>query len=74
MLKKVTVEEAQARLKKLILEMTPGDELAIMNHETEEARLSPIKPSRPEPGLFKDILIEISPDFDEPLDEMKKYM
>jgi len=72
MLKKVTVEEAQARLKELILEMTPADEVAIMIHETEVARLLPIKPRRPEPGLCKDMIIEISPDFDEPLDEMKK--
>lgn len=77
MLRMVTIAEAQERLRELIHEMTPDDEVAIMSQGTEVARLLPVvpaKPRRPELGLFKDILIEIAPDFDEPLDEMKEYM
>ena len=74
----IPIEEAHAHLKELIEGLSPGDEVLItMNHKVV-AMLATPKPSnhseRPAPGLCKAMILEISPDFDEPLDDMKEYM
>ena len=71
------IEQVQDRLKELVHQLTPGDEILITENDRAVARLvyegSP-EASRPKPGLGKGSIIYISPDFDEPLDEMKEYM
>ena len=73
----IPIEEAQSHLKELIEGLAPGDEVVItMNHKIVAMLVSP-KPQnseRPAPGLCKEMILEISPDFDEPLEDMKEYM
>ena len=75
----VTVDEAQVKLKQLIRQMSPGDEIIIIENQQPVAKLvgGPVKPQpmhRPGPGLCKGMVTYIVPDFDAPLDDMKKYM
>jgi antitoxin (DNA-binding transcriptional repressor) of toxin-antitoxin stability system len=75
----VTIEEAQARLKEIIRQMTPGDEVVITDYHQPVARLvseqpKTAKPLRPGPGLCKGAIVYMAPDFDAPLDDMKEYM
>jgi len=72
----VTIEEAQAKLKELVHQLAPGDEIIITENDQAVARLRsgsghPIK--RPLPGLGKGSVLFMAPDFDEPLDEMKEH-
>ena len=75
----VTLEEAQAKLKEIIHQLTPGEELVITENELPVAKLvceqtkPQIKP-RPGPGLGKGMITFIAPDFDAPLQDMKEYM
>lgn len=71
----VTIEEAQAKLKELVHQLAPGDEIIITEQQKTIARLrgesvSPVK--RPPPGLGKGSIVYMAEDFDEPLDEMKE--
>jgi len=73
----VTIEEAQAKLKELLHELSPGEEIIITEQHRTVARLrseleQPVK--RPPPGLGKGSILHMSADFDEPLDEMAEYM
>jgi antitoxin (DNA-binding transcriptional repressor) of toxin-antitoxin stability system len=73
----VTIEEAQAKLKELVHQLAPGDEIIITENQQTVARLrseleQPVR--RPPPGLGKGSILYMAPDFDEPLDEMKEYM
>ncbi len=73
----VTIEEAQAKLKELVHQLAPGDEIIITEQHRTVARLrgevdQPVK--RPPPGLGKGSIVHMAPDFDEPLDEMREYM
>lgn len=73
----ITIEEAQAKLKEIIHQLAPGDEIIITENHQTVARLrseseQPVK--RPPPGLGKGSILYMSPDFDEPLDDMKDYM
>ena len=72
----VSLEEAQGRLKELILQLGPGDELIITENDRPIATLS-AKPaaerSRRVPGLGKG-MISILPDDDEHLDDFAEYM
>jgi len=73
----ITVEEAQAKLRDLIHQLSPGDEIIITeNHQTVARLRSASEKStlRPPAGLGKGSVLYMSPDFDEPLDEMKEYM
>jgi prevent-host-death family protein len=75
----ITLDEAQAKLKELIRQMAQGDVVIITENEHPVARLvtEPPKPklgSRPSPGLGKDMITFIAPDFDAPLEDMKEYM
>jgi antitoxin (DNA-binding transcriptional repressor) of toxin-antitoxin stability system len=75
----VTIEEAQANLKKLIHQLAPGEELIIIENQQPVAKLvndqpAPTKLSRPGPGLCKGVITYMAPDFDEPLEDMKEYM
>jgi prevent-host-death family protein len=73
----VTVEEAQAKLKKLIDRLAPGEELVITENQQPVAKLvgqRPVRPPRPAPGLGKGSILYMAPDFDEPPEEFKEYM
>lgn len=73
----ITVEEAQSRLKELIDQLEPGEEIVIIANQQPVARLvgeRPVRPSRPAPGLGKGSILYMASDFDEPLEEFKEYM
>lgn len=73
----ISVEEAQSRLKELIAQLAPGEEIVITESQQAVARLvgaRPPRPSRPAPGLGKGSILYMAPDFDEPLEEFKEYM
>ena len=71
----VTIEEAQAKLKELIHQMTPGSEVVITEKNLPVAKL--VMPQsemiRPIPGRGKGILTILSDD-DEHLEDFKEYM
>ena len=72
----ITVEDAQSRLKELIDQLAPGEEIVITENEQSVARLvgeRPARPSRPAPGLGKGSILYMAPDFDAPLEEFKEY-
>jgi len=75
----MTVEEAQAKLKELIHQLAPGEEVVLTENErpvakrvSEQAKPQPRQ--RPAPGLGKGMITFIAPDFDAPLEDMKEYM
>jgi antitoxin (DNA-binding transcriptional repressor) of toxin-antitoxin stability system len=75
----IPVEEAQARLKELIHQLAPGEELTITENQQPVAKLvgeqaKPKASSRPGPGLCKGMITYMAPDFDAPLEDMKEYM
>ena len=73
----IPVEEAQAKLKKLIDQLAPGEELVITENQQPVAKLvgqRPARLSRPAPGLGKGSILYMAPDFDEPLEEFKEYV
>ena len=73
----ITMEEAQARLKELIHQLAPGDEVIITENQEPVAKLVGERPKpkqRPGPGLCKGMITYMAPDFDAPLEDMKEYM
>jgi antitoxin (DNA-binding transcriptional repressor) of toxin-antitoxin stability system len=75
----ITIEEAQAKLKEIIHQLSPGEELVITENQQPVAKLvsehpKAAKPPRPGPGLCKGAIVYMAPDFDAPLDDMKEYM
>lgn len=73
----VTIEEAQAKMKELIHQMTPGEELIITENQQNVAKLvsepSPKPRQRPAPGLGKGILTIVSDDA-EHLQDFAEYI
>ncbi|MCL0069522.1 type II toxin-antitoxin system Phd/YefM family antitoxin [Dehalococcoidia bacterium] len=71
----VRLKEAKVRLAELIDEAAYGEEVVITKSDGTAYKIVPIKQSRPYPkfGSAKG-LIEISDDFDEPLEDFKDYM
>jgi antitoxin (DNA-binding transcriptional repressor) of toxin-antitoxin stability system len=73
----VTVAEAQEKLKELIAQLAPGEEIVLTENQQPVAKLvgeRPTCPPRPAPGLGKGSILYMAPDFDEPLEEFKEYM
>ena len=82
----VTLEEAQAKLPELIENLIPGQEITITIRgepvaqmkkavrERSSSSLETNKPPRSGPGLCKGMIIDIAPDFDHPLEDMRGYM
>ena len=75
----ITIEEAQANLKEIIRQLSPGVELVITENQRPVAKLvseqaNKAKPNRPGPGVCKGEILYMAPDFDAPLDDMKEYM
>jgi prevent-host-death family protein len=74
----ITVDEAQAKLKELIHQMAPGEEVIITENQQPVAKLvsEPPKPprkQRPGPGLCKGMITIVSDD-DEHLKDFEEYM
>jgi antitoxin (DNA-binding transcriptional repressor) of toxin-antitoxin stability system len=72
----VTLEEAQARLKDLIHQLAPGEEIVITENQQAVAKLTSERPKpkqRPGPGLCKG-MITIDSDDDEHLKDFEEYM
>ncbi len=73
----VSIEDAQANLKELIHQLSPGEELIITENQQTVAKLVShvsMKPGlRPAPGLGKGIITIVSDD-DEHLKDFAEYM
>jgi antitoxin (DNA-binding transcriptional repressor) of toxin-antitoxin stability system len=73
----VTIEDAQARLKDLIAQLHPGEEITITQDGQTIARLT-VEPKRDKQprrlGTLKGTVLYMAPDFDAPLDDFKEYM
>ena len=75
----ISVEEAQANLKKLIHQLAPGEEVVITENHQPVAKLvgelpKALPSQRPGPGIGKGMISFIAPDFDAPLEDLKEYM
>lgn len=78
----IAVEDAQVRLRELIHQLAPGEEVILTENEQPVAKLvgtpaapsSGPKPARPGPGLCRGMITYMAPDFDAPLEDMKEYM
>ena len=74
----ISVEEAQAKLKEIIHQLSPGEDLVITENQQPVAKLvgGRPKPSVPRsgPGLCRGAIVYMAPDFDAPLDDLKEYM
>lgn len=72
----VTLEEAQAKLKDLIHQLAPGEEIVITENQQAVAKLTSERPKpkqRPGPGLCKGMITIVSDD-DEHLKDFEEYM
>lgn len=71
----VTITEAAQKLPDLIDAALRGEEIIITDGDRSLVRLTPTTPVKPSPtfGSAKG-LIEMSDDFDEPLEDFKDYM
>ena len=72
----ISIDDVQIRLKRLIEELAPGDEIVITDDEKPVARLvaeRTVRPQRPAPGMGKGSVVYMAPDFDEPMDEFREY-
>jgi len=74
----ITVDEAQAKLKELIHQLAPGEEVVITENQQPVAKLVNHQPKaklglRPAPGLGKGFITVISDD-DEHLKDFEEYM
>jgi antitoxin (DNA-binding transcriptional repressor) of toxin-antitoxin stability system len=72
----ITVEEAQAKLRDIIVRLAPGEEVVITEDQQPVARLvgeRPARPPRPAPGLGKGGILYMAPDFDETPEEFREY-
>jgi antitoxin (DNA-binding transcriptional repressor) of toxin-antitoxin stability system len=75
----MAVEEMKVTLPDLLDTLTAGDEIILTRNQLPVAKLVSEKPKpalkpRPGPGLGKDMITFIAPDFDAPLECMKEYM
>jgi antitoxin (DNA-binding transcriptional repressor) of toxin-antitoxin stability system len=72
----ITIEEAQAKLPEVIDNLTPGEELIIIQHGEPVAKLArtATKQWPCKAGSAKDSILWIAPDFDEPLEDFQDYM
>ena len=72
----VTLEEAQASLRELIEQLTPGEKIIIVSAGEPLATL--IRQERKswpcQPGSAKDTKHWMAPDFDVPLEDFHEYM
>lgn len=70
----ITIEEAQVRLKELIGELAPGEEVVITEGQRPVAKLVAAPAAERKLGTMKGTVLYMAPDFDAPLDDFKEYM
>lgn len=73
----VTIEEAEKHLSELIDQLRVGEEVVILRNAQPVARLiGQPPPSRQprEPGLLRDKILYMAPDFDAPPEDFEEYM
>ena len=73
----ISVEDAQSRLKELIDNLPPGEEIVITENQQPVAKLigeRPARPTRPAPGLGRGSILYMAPDFDAPLEEFREFV
>jgi antitoxin (DNA-binding transcriptional repressor) of toxin-antitoxin stability system len=71
---KVTIKEAQSKLPDLISAVLEGEKVLIQTEENHRIELVPLKKQSTRKFGCAKGLIEISDDFDEPLDDFKTYI
>jgi prevent-host-death family protein len=69
----VNIAEAKARFSELIEKAVLGEEVIVARDNKPVARIVPLRPAKPEPGTGKGQILEISDDFDAPIEEFKEY-
>jgi len=77
MTQSLPLELVQSQLKELVHQLSPGDEIVLVEHDRAVAKLiyqGPEASARPKPGLGRGSILYMSDDFDAPLDEMKDYL
>jgi antitoxin (DNA-binding transcriptional repressor) of toxin-antitoxin stability system len=73
----IAVEEAQAKLKELIGQLAPGEEVVITENQQPVAKLIATRgPQRKprQPGTLRGTVLYMAPDFNAPLEDFKEYM
>jgi antitoxin (DNA-binding transcriptional repressor) of toxin-antitoxin stability system len=71
----VTLEEAQAKLRELIAQLSPGAELIITENQQPVAKLvAAVQPSERSLGTLRGTVSYMAPDFDAPLEDFTEYM
>lgn len=73
----ITVEEAQTKLKELIGNLAPGEEVIITDNQRPVAKLVATPASQPkprQPGTLRGTVLYMAPDFNAPLEEFREYM
>lgn len=73
-MRQVNVHDAKAQLSELIERALEGEEIVIARRNRPAVRLVPVAEARPRRKLGSARgLVEISPDFDEPLEDFDEY-
>jgi antitoxin (DNA-binding transcriptional repressor) of toxin-antitoxin stability system len=71
----ITLQEAQASLAELIHRLGPGEEAVLTENDQPVARIiSTRQRSDRKLGTLRGTVIQMSADFDAPLDDFKEYM
>ncbi|MCI0639909.1 MAG: DUF2281 domain-containing protein [Gemmataceae bacterium] len=73
----ITVEAAQSKLKELIGQLAPGEEVIITDNQQPVAKLvatPPVQRKPRQPGTLRGTVLYMAPDFDAPLEDFKEYM
>ena len=73
----VTVDEAQSRLRELIENLAPGEEVVITLNQQPVAKLVLVAapPRKPrQPGTLRGTVLHMAADFDAPLEDFKEYL
>ena len=71
----VTLQEAQAKLRELIAQLSPGEELTITENQQPVAKLvATVNPAERSLGTLRGTVLYMAPDFDAPLEDFKEYM
>jgi antitoxin (DNA-binding transcriptional repressor) of toxin-antitoxin stability system len=72
----LNLDEAQARLREIVAELQPGEEIVLIDNGQPLAKL--VKTERTswpcKAGSAKDTVHWMAPDFNAPLDEFKEYV
>lgn len=72
----ISLQDAQARLPELIHQLSPTDEVLVLENSRPVARILPpkISPEVRKLGTLKGTVTYVAPDFDAPLDEFNECL